>query len=64
MGPSKEEYRVFREDLEALYETVSLLRNHFYSHAFNDGTLLKEAEVRRIADELHRLVEVRSTHGS
>ena len=55
---------MFREDLESLSEKVGLLRNHFYNHAFNDGTLLKVAEVRRIADELHRLVEVRSTHGS
>jgi len=45
--PSKEEYRLFREDLEALSEKVGLLRSHFYNHAFNDGTLLNVAQVRK-----------------
>ncbi len=62
-SPSKEEYRMFREDLEALSEKVSLLRNHVYNRAFNDGTLLKVAEVRKIAEELYGLVELH-THRS
>jgi hypothetical protein len=54
---------LFREDLESLSEKVGLLRNHFYNHAFNDGTLLKVAEVRKIAEELYGLVELH-THRS
>lgn len=54
---------MFREDLEALSEKVSLLRNHVYNRAFNDGTLLKVAEVRKIAEELYGLVELH-THRS
>jgi hypothetical protein len=50
-GHSREEYRVFRDGLEALSENVGLLRNHFYNHAFNNGTLLKVAEVRKIAEK-------------
>jgi len=38
---------LFREDLEALSEKVGLLRSHFYNHAFNDGTLLNVAQVRK-----------------
>ncbi len=39
---------------------VGLFRNHFYNRAFNDGILLKAAEVRKIAQELHRLVQSRT----
>lgn len=53
--PSNEEYRMFREDLETLSESVGLLRNHFYNHAFNDGTILRIVEVRKIVEELYRL---------
>jgi len=52
---------MFREGLEALSENVSSLRNHFYNHAFNDGTLLKADEVRKIAEKLSGIVELRGT---
>ena len=53
---SKEEYRMFRDDLEALSESVGLLRNHFYNHAFSDGTLIKVDHVRKLAEKLPTLV--------
>jgi hypothetical protein len=55
--PSKREYSQFRKYLETLSERVRILRNHFYNHAFNDGTLLKVADVRKIAEEMCKLVE-------
>jgi len=36
---------------------VRILRNHCYNHAFNDGTHQKVADIGKIADEMHRLVE-------
>jgi hypothetical protein len=63
-GPSKEGHRMFREDPEALSEKVGLLRNHFYNHGFNDGTLLKVAEVQKITEELHKLVQLHNANRS
>jgi hypothetical protein len=56
--PSKDEYRMFRDDLEALSEKVGLIRNHFYNHSFKDGTLLKESEVQSMAKRLHKLAQL------
>ena len=47
-SPSKEQDRISRENLEALSESVSLLRNHFYNYAFENETLLKVADARKI----------------
>jgi hypothetical protein len=63
-GSSKEEYGMFREYLEELSEKVGVLRNHFYNHAFNDGTLLKVAEVQKIAEELHKLAQLHNANRS
>jgi len=55
---------MFREYLEELSEKVGVLRNHFYNHAFNAGTLLKIAEVRKIVDKLYGLVDPENTSRS
>lgn len=55
--PSKPEYSQFREYLEALSEKSRILRNHFYNHAFNNGTMVKVADVRKIIDEMYRLAK-------
>jgi hypothetical protein len=43
---------------------IGLLRNHFYNRAFNDGTLLKAAEVRKIAQELYGQVQLHNSDRS
>ncbi len=53
----KQEYSQFREYLEAFSENARILRNHFYNHAFNEGTLLKVADVRKIAEDMYRLAK-------
>lgn len=55
--PPKQEYSEFREYVEVLSEKARILRNHFYNHAFSDGTLLKAVEVRDVIDELIRIAE-------
>jgi hypothetical protein len=49
------------KDLETLSEHVGPLRNHFYDHAFSDGSLLKGAEVRKIVEKLLRSAELHNT---
>jgi len=56
--PPNREYSQFREYFEALSaEEANIPRNHFYIHAFNDGTLPKIADVRKTVEEMYLLAK-------